>query len=126
MKEQIQKTRLLVESEEPLCPGGTMWGVLMRGAGRDFAFSEAANTWIGRRKSRRVFHTKNVTLRLRVDGRFRMVLELNPEQDRALLEDATLMFEQLDAAYKRMQEIASFLAQGLAPSGKRKAKGGSK
>lgn len=126
MKEQIQKTRLLVESEEPLCPGGTMWGVLMRGGGRDFAFSEAANTWIGRRKSRRVFHTKNVTLRLRVDGRFRMVLELNPEQDRELLEDATLMFEQLDAAYERMQEIASFLAQGLAPSGKRKGKGGCK
>jgi len=65
MKEEIKSARLVIQSERGTRPGSGLVGMLVRGKEEsEFMFSEAATSWMGRRKSRQVYKKKNVALSL--------------------------------------------------------------
>ncbi len=123
MKEEIKSARLVIQSERGSSPGSGLVGMLVRGKEEsEFMFSEAATSWMGRRKSRQVYKKKNVALSLRVDGCFKLTVRVNPAEEPAVLEDETVLFEQLDEGISRMKEMVEFLSHGPTPGGKRVAK----
>lgn len=119
MKETIKDAKIQILSESGIRPGGILLGILSTGHEGDFMFQENAATWVGRRKSRQVFKKRNVALSLRVDGCFKLTVNVNPKEDSSLLEDETLLFEQLDEGVERMKEMVSFLSRGLTPGGRK-------
>lgn len=123
MNEKFEKARLLVRSSRGVKKEKPLMGVLTQGTSeRDFLFDEAALSWVGNRRSRRVFKKGPVAMSLRTDGTYRVTLDIDL-RDEGKVEDGFGVYEYLDEALSRIEEMQLFFRMGKRVAKKKGGRG---